>query len=317
MTNENITDNNKIGSAILYFRETYQISQIRLSRGLCSVATLSRIETGERDADGLLLEALLERLGKTPNEFELVLTELDYLLYQRREDIRRAIRDKECKEAADLLSQYEKSADTKSNVHMQFIVNCKALLNELTGGAVETTIELFMKAIDYTVPNFKAYKINDYFLSNSELNIIIDAIQRMIAAGMTLKARELLIPVLDYLDSHRSMEESNRLYPKVAYIAGMLYMQDKDLTRALEISTRGLEKCKGNRSMEYVGELYFIKARASEIIYKNHGEYALHKKECMKLFLEAYYTLDFCGELPTAEQVKTHLQEEYRWADTD
>lgn len=316
MVNENMTENNKIGAAILYFREIHQISQIRLSKGLCSVATLSRIETGERDVDTLLLETLLERLGKTPNEFELILTEQDYLLYQSRVEIKKAINNKNCREAEDILELYERMIDPKNRVHMQFIVNCKALLNELIGGAVETTIDLFMEAIAYTVPDFKVYKIKDYYLSNSELNIIIDAIQRMVQASMTVRARDILIQVLEYLDSHRAMEESNRLYPKVAYIAGMIYMKDNDLTRALEISSKGLEKCKGNRSMEYVGELYLIKAQASEIIYKNRGEILLHQKECMKLFLQAYYTLEFCGELQEAEQVKKHLREEYQWADT-
>lgn len=182
MANEFESDNNKIGSAIYYFRENNYISQSKLCKGLCSVSTLSRIEAGERDVDSLLLEALLERLGKTPNQFELILTDLDYESYQNREEIKKLIEKKNITVAESRLNMYERISGSKGSVHKQFIVTCRALLNELKGGPMEQTIDLFMDAISYTVPDFKANKINEYHLSNTELNIIIDIIQRMISA---------------------------------------------------------------------------------------------------------------------------------------
>ncbi len=60
----------------------------------------------------------------------------------------------------------------------------QALLNELEGGKPETTIDLLMKAISCTVPDFNINEITDYFLSKSEFNIIIDILQRMISIGI-------------------------------------------------------------------------------------------------------------------------------------
>lgn len=317
MAKDNVMENNKIGSAIFYFRESYQISQSKLCKGLCSVATLSRIEAGARDADALLLEALLERLGKTPNQFELILTDIDYVLYQNREEIVKQIKNKVYDSAYHLLNEYEKAAASKGNVHLQFIVNCKALLNELNGGAVERTIELFMEAISYTVPDFKTYKIKDYYLNNSELNIIIDVVQRMISAKMTGRVKEILYQVINYLEEHKSMEENSKLYPKVAFIAGSLFMQEKDMDQALDICNKGLEKIKGSRRMDYVGELTFIKAQVTESLLKAQQKREGSQNECLKLYLEAYYIFDICGELETAEKIKNHLQEEYQWAGID
>lgn len=304
-------DNNGIGTAIQYFRETYQVSQSKLCKGLCSIATLSRIESGERDVDSLLLETLLERLGKTPNQFELILTDFDYESYQKREELEHLIENKRLEEANLLLASYEKMASLKGKVHKQFIVRSKALLNELQDGKVERTLELLMDAITYTVPGFKANKIQEYYLSNLELNIIVDIIQRMISIGKRSRAKELLYQTLGYLDSHNSMEKNNRLYPMVAILASKLLLHNNEYEEALKLCNKGLDKTKGSRKLDFLGNLYLMKAQTTEAIQKVNN--ALNLDECRKLYLQAYYVFEFCDENENAEKIKQHLQEEYQW----
>ena len=59
-----------IGEMIRYLREKQQISLGCLSRGLCSMSTLSRIENNERALSILLAQRLLGRLGWKICEFE-------------------------------------------------------------------------------------------------------------------------------------------------------------------------------------------------------------------------------------------------------
>jgi transcriptional regulator with XRE-family HTH domain len=317
MANELEMENNKIGSAIQYFRESYQISQGKLCMGLCSIATLSRIEAGERDVDSLLLETLLERLGRMPNQFELILTEFDYELYQKREEIKKQTEAKEYSSTYALLQEYEQIAATKGNVHVQFIKTYHALLNELNGGTIEATIDLLMQAITCTVPDFKTSEIKDYYLSNSELNIIVDILERMVSAEMNRNAKQILKQVLDYLELHNSLEDNSNLYSKVALIAGRIYMKENNLKKALEICSRGFEKCKGSRKMDYLGELTFIKAQATEGLFKVEVNWEEKKKDCLKLYLQAYYVLSFREETDAAKEIREHLKGEYQWEDID
>ncbi len=317
MANELEIENNKIGAAIQYFRESYQISQGKLCMGLCSVATLSRIEAGERDVDSLLLETLLERLGRMPNQFELILTDFDYDLYQKREEIKKLVKAKDCSSASVLLQEYEQIATTKGNVHVQFVKAYKALMNELNGGTIETTIDLLMQAITCTVPDFKTNEIKEYYLSNIELNIIVDILQRMADAGMNRNAKQILKQVLDYLEFHTSVEENNNLYSRVAIIAGKLYIRENNLKKALEICDKGYEKSKGSRKMDYLGELTFLKTQATEGLLKLEIDWEAKKRNCLKLYLQAYYVLNFCEETDTAKEIKEHLKEEYQWEDID
>lgn len=317
MTRRGFTNNINIGNAIQYFRESSYISQSKLAKGICSVATLSRIESGERDADSLLLETLLERLGKTSNQFEIILSDADYILYQKREEIKKQLADKNFEEEHRLLMEYEKVALSKGPVHKQFICTCKALLNELNGKEVATTIGLLLDAITCTIPDFKTTNINEYCLSYSELNIIIDIVDRMLIEGIFDKAKELVQQVLNYLDIHETIGENNRIYQRAALLAGRIFMQEKNLKRALEICDKGLEKNIGSRRMDYIGELYLIKAKATEGLLKQNCEWNPAHRECLRLYFQAYYMLDFSDNHTEAEEIKRHLKEEYQWADID
>lgn len=309
---------NNIGAAIQYFREKYRISQSKLCKGLCSTSTLSRIETGERDADALLLETLLERLGKVPNQFELILSDFDYDAYLTRKEIIKGIEDKDIDEAYRLLDIYDELAEDKVSPHRQFIMISQAHLNELKGGKVEVTLDLLMEAITCTVPDFNTKKLSNYFLSNSEFNIIIDILQKMISANMINDAEKVLDQIIDYLFWHEYMENSKRHYPKVASIGGKFYLEQKKFDKALELCEKGLENHRGSYKMEYLGELLNIKARATEISLKAKNEWKDNKKkECLRLFIESYYVLDFCSEDIEAGKVNQHLQEGYQWEGID
>ena len=65
-----------ITSYSIHYTKLYEeIPQKKLCYGLCSDATLSRIELDERTPDKFLLDALVQRLGKSPDKFFSVLSE--------------------------------------------------------------------------------------------------------------------------------------------------------------------------------------------------------------------------------------------------
>jgi len=310
--------NNKVGTAIQYFRETYHISQSKLCKGICSVSTLSRIEAGERDVDAFILETLLERLGKVPHQFELILTDFDYNVYMCREDIKKKINEKDIHGAHNLIQKYDNLTQGRGSPHKQFIMVSRALLNELEGRDPKTTIDLLLKAITCTVPDFNTNEISDYFLSLTEFNIILDILERMISLGMDDNAERILNQILNYLNRHSQMAQNRKIYLKVAVLAGNFFMKYNKYDMALEICDTGLTLHKGRRKMDYLGELLYIKAQLLERKFNEFTDWKLCKKNiCLKLYLEAYYIFSFCGNISEAENIKKHLLEEYKWEDID
>lgn len=310
--------NYNIGSAIQYYRDIYHISQSKLCKGLCSVSTLSRIEAGERDIDAFILETLLERLGKIPNQFELIINDFDYEACQSRMEINRLIGEKDLDKADKLLDEYYRTASDKGSPHKQFVMVCRAKLNELRGGEPETTIDMLMEAITCTVPDFNTEELSDYFLSYSEFGIILEILEKQISFGMTDKARRTLDQVIDYMFWHNQMEHNINIYPKVAAIGSRFLLEQNELDSAIELCNKGLEMNKGSRRIDYLGELNHIKAMITEKKYKATGLWrTCDKGECISLSLKAYHLYRFFEDNARADRIKKHLQEEYKWEDID
>ncbi|HHX12143.1 MAG TPA: hypothetical protein GX731_04920 [Clostridiales bacterium] len=305
-------ENSKIGAVISYYREFYQISQFKLCKGLCSIATLSRLESGERDVDSLLLETLLERLGKNSNHFELILTDFDYKTYQMREEIRNLIDQKKLDKASVLLKVYESKLNLKSNVHRQFVVGNRGLLNELLDGKAEDTIDMLMEAISYTIPGFKTNKINEYYFSNRELSIITKLIEQLIIIGSTSSAADILTLVLEYLDTYSSMERNNQLYPKVVIMKCKLLIEEHKYREIIELCDKGLVKKMGSKKLDFLGDLYYLKAKAIELSQKKRNG-MVKSRECLDNYLKALYVYEFCDDKIPAEEIRVHIQEEYKW----
>lgn len=305
-------ENSKIGAVISYYREFYQISQIKLCKGLCSIATLSRLESGDRDVDFLLLETLLERLGKASNHFELILTDFDYETFQMREEIKNLINQKQSEKATKLLNIYESKLNLMSNVHRQFVVAQRGVLNELEGGKVEDTIDLLMKAILYTIPRFNTNKINDNNYSNMELNIVIKLIEQFINKGSKNCANDILTQVLEYLDTFSSMERNNLLYPRVVIMKCKLLMDEGQYSMIIDLCDKGLVKKSGCKKLDFLGDLYYLKAKATELLQmKEDGRD--RSKECLDNYLKALYVYNFTEDKILVDEISAHIREEYKW----
>lgn len=102
------------GKMIFTLRSHYKISMEKLAKGICSITSLSRFESCERIPDKLLLDALLQRLGKSSDKLEAIMTVADYRLFVHREKIEECIITEDYKTAKELLSEYEKSIRQKN-----------------------------------------------------------------------------------------------------------------------------------------------------------------------------------------------------------
>ena len=111
---------NTLGTILSFYRKKYEFLQQQICDGICSLATLSRIEKGINEMDSLVSESLLGRIGKEVTRFEIILNDEDYELWQMREDIKKFIQDGENEKAEALLEVYKKQTVENHPVHKQF-----------------------------------------------------------------------------------------------------------------------------------------------------------------------------------------------------
>ena len=74
-----------IGEIIRTERCVQRINLKMLAKGLCSIPTLSRIETGECFASVELIKELLSRVGKSAEKLELIVPSEEYKLEEKKE----------------------------------------------------------------------------------------------------------------------------------------------------------------------------------------------------------------------------------------
>ena len=297
---------NEMGLFIRASREAKEYSMEEISRGICSISTLARIEAGERVVDYIMIEALLERMKISKAEYEFVLDEEDYCQYIQREEIRKLINQKNYKQAERKLLEYEKEHGEKF-LHKQFIFLHKGLIRK-GNQEIGLAEELFKKAICITAPDYQTIIFERGILSDTELTCLVEVIQCIEDMLEREKKQEELYKYFKWCHVRE------KLYPipyrkAMRYYAECLY-KNKKFDMCIKICDEVLEELTTTSKLEDRNLIFELRAYAKEKFGFTEEE---EKKLCLKDFLTAYYVIEFYDGKEKAQKLKKHIEEVYGW----
>ncbi len=132
-------------------RKGKNVTQEELCRGLCSVSMLTRIEKGDRLPDKLMRDRLLARLGISNDGYEDFLQPDEYVLWKDRQELAKAIQDRDCETAEELLSKYYRAPESKNVVERQFYLTMQAQLMRQRRAGEEELRKIYGEALALTV----------------------------------------------------------------------------------------------------------------------------------------------------------------------
>ena len=137
-----------VGNLIRSIRENRKISREKLSLGLCSATTLMRYELGERIPDKFMADALLERMGQIPFQYEFIGSEQEFQFRMMRNQIEK-LQKKDREKALFLIREYESFVTENDSLHMQYLWMKKA---EIFCGQenFQRAEQFYRKALGYT-----------------------------------------------------------------------------------------------------------------------------------------------------------------------
>lgn len=169
----------EIGKMIYSLRLEKNMSQEDLCRGICSVTTLYRLETGERRPDILVFQALCQRLGKTADYVGIVLTleEFEYFAKRRNIEISLSLGEYEqAEKELHILEREEKNANLKQqDIHRQF-----AILYLLWKKEYQKAKKHVFQALVQTLPDiqenmaaFREKLLRKLWLSEAEISLLL------------------------------------------------------------------------------------------------------------------------------------------------
>ncbi len=278
-----------MGNILCRLREEKGMSQKQLARGITSIATLSRIESGEKEGEWLLLQALFQRLGKSIDKFELVVPYEEYCLYHLRiEIIRKMI---EGKEAEQDLEEYRGMIDTEKRLHWQSYLELKAVNVFLQTKDAKQCRKQLIEALEITFGEWRNENWKDSNLCIQELEIML------MVLFLSENVLERLEDMAGYIDQRfTDQEERVKIYPKAMWILAQNYIAVRReeeaykilclaeqclvengvltcMDRILELELVCLE-AKGNRDRKLQKEklleaIYFVEKMAEEYVCTN------------------------------------------------
>ncbi len=214
----------EIGRMLYTLRKERSISQEELCRGICSIATLSRFEKGECRPDIYIFHALLERLGRTAKDINIVLTleEFEYLVKKRNVEI--AFLSKNYEQAEkDLIHMEEELYNKGISLQKQDIYCMRGLFCLHKEQNYTKALEWIEKALKETISDRKT----SIYFCNSEIQLMLLYVYLNSCLG--IEKMELLTYLLHYVNRYvTDVRMKNTYLSKISHLQAYLYKKNQN-----------------------------------------------------------------------------------------
>ena len=266
-----------------------------LVEGLINVSLLSRIENGERPLYKTMRNRLLGRLGVTPDMYENLLNNEDYITWKWHHHILYAIEQKDFQKAVQLIQDYEKQEPLDDKTKQQFCVVMCAEVLRLQGADNAKLASLYERAVYLTVPQVEQIYNDDVpekLLSVLEVNTILEyEYYRKSKEKTFIKKCRYWINYVE--ESFFDKLSKVKIYPKIVwyYLREMLSVDSEldllELEDALQYCEQAIELLRDTKRAYYLVELLAYKQKIlTDIIEKSLKDNKLQKLETYKKLLQ-------------------------------
>lgn len=247
-----------IGEMIYKLRNAAGISQKELASGLLSIAELSRVEKGEREEDKFILEALFQRLGKSADEFEFILSKEEYHVLLLKNLIIRNLMDMNLSTVAVMLLEYHEMSLGKRNICEQFFYQMRSVNYYLADRNREDLIKNLLYALEITMPEikWKQKKWERMYLCTQEIQLLLMLGCVWMENDEHHEALLLLENLLEYVYKNvTDAAERTKVYPKCAWLLGEIYYKQGKIKKAYKTCERGKECLSENGALIVMDKL--------------------------------------------------------------
>lgn len=301
-----------VGDIVRRMREEEGLGLEQLSHGLCSAATLSRIESGNREMDLLLAARIFQRLGYKIDQYELYATKEELKQWEHRRHMEELAEGKETEALAQAVEAYQQAWDReidKNPLQRQFAEYMQGLVEEQQGRLKEAEA-LLESAISATVPDWKR-ESGTAAMGELELKILDDLADVCEKLGNEKKSEEIRNMLLRNIGRN---EKRVRTYLRL--YTGLLCKNAKKMVKARGSGRvlREVEQClrlmQEEKRICHWPELLHVKAACQEALF---SEGRLDKETMLDSWRWTYYIYRLYENWQEAENIRTYVEETYQW----
>lgn len=301
-----------VGDIVRRMREEAKIGLEQISRGLCSVATLSRIEAGEREMDLLLAWRIFQRLGYKIDKYELYATEEELQQWEQRSQMEELAFREDTERLACAIQTYRQQWGKRveeNPLQRQFLAYMQGLL-DMQKGDFQEAKELLEAAAEEIVPS-REQMVGNAALGEMELeilNTLSDIYEHMGEVEKSEKLREMLLENIGR--EKKRVKIYLKLYTELFCKHARNMMETKGSARTLNAAETCLKILQEEKKTCCLPELLHIQAKCLEDLFQKKGE---TKEVMLKSWQKAYYIYRLYEKQEEAEKIRKYLEEIYQW----
>ena len=220
-------------------------TQEEVSYGICTPASLSRIENGMQKPGRLILEKLFERLGTENNLFNSFVSKEEMELYLEIQTLIRNVTDGDLHRIEEQIDIVEKLTQNASELERQSLFWAKGTLTAQKYGNNEKAMEWLMRAIRITLPDFDGKNpLRNHLLTFDEITIINSIAVRYAENEDLLTAIQLNMWLKEYMEN-RIVDGKMKTtkYPMILYNLSCWLGDENCHKEAVKMADEGIEFC--------------------------------------------------------------------------
>lgn len=263
-------------------REKQGISQERLCRGLCAVSALSRYENGERIPDRLLMNVLIQRLGKSSEQLTTMISCQEYAYFEWKRKVKEALKKQNISLAQELLQKKETLNGTvNAALQEQFYRYIQGILK----GTCADISDL-EEAIRLTHPEFSGKIEEEDLFSIQELNLLLFYAKCKMQKEAE-QGRELLEVLLQYIQEHiTDIQAKNQIFPRAVSIYCQEVKGNQFSEKRYLLCKEALENNVKDQSFEYALSILEDLEKDSRCLGKDADCYQVWKNALKAVYQE-------------------------------
>lgn len=276
----------------------------KVYRNICDKRTFEQIIEGKRDIDILMLEFLLSRMHMQKNYMDIILSDYEFDLNEKRLLLENRINTNKTDEAARLLEEYRVICP-KNKVHQQYILLKQIQIEQKKG--IDIAPERFQEALELTMSLSVCRERvkSDFVISESEIVLYVGFLK---AQGvLDRKKTKILMTRIQkfFLENHICL----KIYFELGLHLSRLCLEAGKYEEGIALCDDLMDKLSDASREYYACEILFQWAK----LLQKSGNTSLSKWK----FQEAYYVAVGYMERELAEEIRKYIQEETKWHITD
>lgn len=239
-------------------------TQEEVSYGICTPASLSRIENGAQKPGRLILEKLFERLGTENNLFNSFVSREEMELYIAIQTLIRNVTDGDLHRIEEQIDIVEKLTQNTSELERQSLFWAKGELATQKYGNDCEAMDCFMKAVQITLPDFDGKNpLRNHLLTFDEITIINSIAVRHGENGDLLTAIQLDMWLKEYMENKIiDGRMKTAKYPMILYNLSYWLGEENCHNEALKMAEQGVDFCVKYGNLPAFPILMFIQGAA-------------------------------------------------------